>query len=206
LLFPVADAALDDADPVALAAAPRDIPLVYIGNQYDRDAEFDRYSAPVAASVPHRIAGKWTSTRRWPELNFTGRIPFTDVQPLYRRAVATMLLAPDRLAACGQFTQRLPEAVLAGCLPIAPAYLRSADRVVPEELIVADAQEARATLTALNRMLSTTEHVDLIGRCLAALEPFRLSRQLTALSRLLEHVQEQNYGHAHDPAAPWGRR
>ncbi|MEU4820280.1 carbamoyltransferase C-terminal domain-containing protein [Actinomadura sp. NPDC023710] len=52
LLFPVADAALDNADPVALAAASRDLPLVYIGNQYDRDAEFDRYFAPVAATVP----------------------------------------------------------------------------------------------------------------------------------------------------------
>ncbi|MGW3774431.1 hypothetical protein [Actinomadura verrucosospora] len=208
LLFPVADAALDNADPVALAAASRDLSLVYIGNQYDRDAEFDRYFAPVAATVPHRIAGKWTSTQRWPELNFTGRIPFPDVQPLYRRSVATMLLAPDRLAACGQFTQRLPEAVLAGCLPLAPAYLRSADRVVPEQLITTDARTTRAALTALTRALNTTDHVDLITRCLAGLEPFRLSRQLTALTHLLEHVQEQARGrrHAHGPPTPRRRR
>ncbi|XVQ06840.1 hypothetical protein ACQP1W_29845 [Spirillospora sp. CA-255316] len=109
----------------------------------------DALAPPIAATVPHRIAGKWTSTQRWFVLNFTGRIPFPDVQPLYRRSMATVLLAADRLATRGQFRQRLPEAVLAGCLPIAPAYLRSADRVVPEELISTGAGETRATLTRL---------------------------------------------------------
>jgi hypothetical protein len=33
LLFPVADADIDGADPVRLAAMPRPLPLVYIGNQ-----------------------------------------------------------------------------------------------------------------------------------------------------------------------------
>ena len=35
LLFPVADAALDCADPPGLVAETRDLPLVYLGNQYD---------------------------------------------------------------------------------------------------------------------------------------------------------------------------
>jgi hypothetical protein len=48
LLFPVADEALDTADPADLAAMPRPLPLVYVGNQYDRDEAFARFFAPAA--------------------------------------------------------------------------------------------------------------------------------------------------------------
>lgn len=75
LLFPAADAALDAADPVGLARLPRDLPLVYVGNQYDRDKAFDTFFAPAAARSPHLVAGKWPRTERWPHVRFTGRIP-----------------------------------------------------------------------------------------------------------------------------------
>ncbi|HEX7162465.1 MAG TPA: hypothetical protein VF223_14665 [Trebonia sp.] len=74
LLFPVADDALDTADPAALAAMPKPLPLVYVGNQYDRDEAFAGFFAPAAARHRHRVAGKWTRTARWPHVTFTGRI------------------------------------------------------------------------------------------------------------------------------------
>jgi len=58
LLFPVADLALDQADPTALAATPRPLPLAYVGNQYDRDRAFDVFFAPAAAGFAHRVAGQ----------------------------------------------------------------------------------------------------------------------------------------------------
>src|SRR5205807_2374055 len=58
LLFPIADKALDSTDPTALTKQPRDLPLVYIGNQYDRDDSFDIFFAPAAATHEHRVAGK----------------------------------------------------------------------------------------------------------------------------------------------------
>ncbi|WP_395107573.1 hypothetical protein [Actinomadura sp. SCN-SB] len=189
LLFPVDDHALDAADPVALASLPRDLPLVYVGNQYDRDEPFDRYFAPVAATVLHQVAGKWTATDRWPQVNFTDRIPFPEVEPLHQRALATMLLAPDRLAARGQFTQRIFEAVLAGCAPIAPAYLRAVDHVVPRELIAQDAEHAREILRHLSKIAGSPRHADLISRCLHHLTLFRLSNQLIVLSGLLDDAR-----------------
>ncbi len=66
LLFPVADD--------ALAAMPKPLPLVYVGNQYDRDEAFAGFFAPAAARHRHRVAGKWTRTARWPHVTFTGRI------------------------------------------------------------------------------------------------------------------------------------
>ncbi|MGW2867891.1 hypothetical protein [Kitasatospora sp. NPDC001225] len=185
LLFPVADDALDQAHPGALAAHGRLLPLVYIGNQYDRDAAFGEYFAPAAAQLPHRVTGKWSDTARRPEVNFTGRIPFDEVAPLYRSAVATVLLAPDRYARNGQFTQRLFESVLAGCLPLAPHTLRAAELVVPRELIVTGAADVVATVTPLTRIAGSQAHVDLIARCIDHLDPFRLTRQLRTLTAAL---------------------
>ncbi|TMR99494.1 glycosyltransferase family protein [Nonomuraea basaltis] len=185
LLFPVADDAINQADPAALAAEDRPLPLVYIGNQYDRDTAFTTYFAPAAAHVAHRVAGKWTDTGRWPHVNFTGRIPFTEVAATYRASVATVLLAPDRYARSGQFTQRLFEAVLAGCLPLAPASLRSADRVVPPELIIWDASDLVATFTRLTRITASRTHADLIAQCIERLDPFRLSRQIRTITAVL---------------------
>jgi len=187
LLFPINDNVLNTADPHRLAALHRDLPLVYIGNQYDRDRQFDRYFAPAAAEVDHLVAGKWTTTDRWPHVHFIGRIPFPEVDRLYRRSLATVLLAPDRTAARGQFTQRIFEAVLAGCLPITPSELRSADKVVPEELIITDAADVRHVLDKLAALSGGTGHADLIGRCLRHLEIFRLSTQLETLNDLLYH-------------------
>ncbi|MEV7020885.1 hypothetical protein [Kitasatospora sp. NPDC093558] len=182
LLFPVADDALDQAYPAALAAFERLLPLVYVGNQYDRDAAFGEFFAPAAAQLPHRVAGKWTDTTRWPQVNFTGRIPFDEVTPLYRSTLATVLLAPDRYARSGQFTQRLFEAVLAGCLPLAPRTLRGAEAVVPRELIVTGAADVVATITALTETAGSQAHADLVARCIDHLDPFRLTRQLRTLT------------------------
>jgi hypothetical protein len=134
LRFPVPDRLLDDADPGALAASPRDLPLVYVGNQYDRDDALDRYLAPAARQLPHLIAGKWPRTGRWPDLTFVGRVPYANVTSLHQRSLATVLLLPDRYAAVGHVTQRLFEAVLAGCLPLVPTSIRDADRFVPGHL------------------------------------------------------------------------
>lgn len=202
LLFPVSDAALAAADPIALAALPRNLPLVYVGNQYDRDEHFERYFSPVAATVTHQVAGKWTVIHRWPHVKFSGRIPFTEVQPLYRRSLTTILLAPDRLARRGQFTQRIFEAVLGGCLPITPDYLRSVKRVVPAELIVSNAGQARTTLASIAAVAGNQEHADLIRRCMERLAPFRLSRQLATLARLLEQATKPTETSASD----WPRR
>jgi hypothetical protein len=185
LLFPVADDALDTADPAALAAMPRPLPLVYVGNQYDRDEAFAGFFAPAAARHRHRVAGKWTRTAQWPHVTFTGRIAFTDVRPLYESSLATILLLPDRYARAGQMTQRIFEAVLAGCLPVTPAALPFAAEFTPEALHVDDGREAADRITELQAVAGTAEHAALIGDCIARLGIFRLSRQLSVVETIL---------------------
>ncbi|GIM97947.1 hypothetical protein Ato02nite_097400 [Paractinoplanes toevensis] len=188
LLFPVADATLDSADPAALTTGARDLPLVYIGNQYDRDHPFDHFFAPAAAAFPHLVAGKWTRTQRWPEVNFHGRVPFTAVDGLYRRATCTMLLLPDRYAQVGHMTQRLFEAVLAGCLPLTPATIRDADTFTPSGLHVADGADAARKIAHLLTIGGSEEHTTLLRACLARLNHFRASRQVAVVDQQLSQL------------------
>ncbi|MEY9211699.1 hypothetical protein NI17_009170 [Thermobifida halotolerans] len=186
LLFPVHDALLDAADPELLAKIHRDLPLVYAGNQYDRDEAFGRFFAPAAKHHRHLVAGKWPRTDSWPHVTFLGRRPFAEVETLHQRALTTMLLAPDRYTTCGQFTQRLFEAVLAGCLPIGAVDMHGVDQVLPSELIVADGAEATQLIEHIARIAGTAPHARLIADCLDRLEPFRLSRQLPAIESVLD--------------------
>src|SRR5205807_109375 len=104
---------------------------------------------------------------------------------IYGRTLATVLLLPDRYARAGQMTQRLVEAVLAGCLPLTPASLRSADRFTPRRLHIANGAEVATMLANLADIAGTSEHVELIAACLRALDIFRVSRQLDVLDKLL---------------------
>ena len=185
LLFPVHDSVLDAADAAALTAGVRDMPLVYVGNQYDRDDAFAHYLAPAAGTVRHIVAGKWTRNDRWPDVSFTGRIPFPQVEELYHRALATVLLLPERYASAGQMTQRLFESVLNGCLPLTPMTIRDANRFTSPELHVHDGADVAARLDALARHAGTARHAELLDGCLRRLDIFRLSRQLDRLDDIL---------------------
>ncbi|WP_433235589.1 glycosyltransferase family protein [Streptosporangium sp. CA-135522] len=201
LLFPLDDALLDAADPVALAARTRPYPLCYVGNQYDRDEAFHTYFAPAAARLPHQVAGKWRDTRRWPEVNFVGRMPFAEVGRMYGESLATVLLLPDRYAAAGQMTQRIFEAALAGCVPLAPATVTRAEEFVPNELIISDGDDAIAAVHRLHAVAGTGQHADLIAACLAKLEVFRLSRQLRTLEAILTELVVNRSGFSRSAGA-----
>lgn len=183
---PVPDAAIDAADPQRLAARPRPLHLVYVGNQYDRDQHFDRYFAPAAAVLTHQVAGKWTRTEQWPGLNFTGRAAFGDVAPLHHSSLATVLLMPDRYCAVGHMTSRWGEAVTAGCLPLLPSDVAGGEHYVPDALVVDDGADVVDRVRWLASIAGTDQHAQLIQTCLDLLEPFRCSRVAAHTLTLLE--------------------
>lgn len=196
LLFPVDDVLLDAADPVALATQPRPVGLGYVGNQYDRDEAFDTFFAPAARLVSHEVGGKWPRTVAWPHVTFLGRVPFAEVHRIYGRSLATVLLLPDRYLAAGQMTQRIFEAVLAGCLPLAPASIRRVETFVPCSLIVRDGDDVIHRIEKLRALAGSREHVDLIAACLERLAIFRLSRQVEALESVLAGATDSPEGAA----------
>jgi len=201
LLFPVDDSNLDSADPDALAALPRLLPLVYAGNQYGRDQAFTEFFAPAAACFEHRVAGKWTGTGDWAHVNFTGRCPFPQVVQLHRSALATVLLLPDRYARAGQMTQRLFEAVLAGCLPITPATIAFSKTFTPASLHAASGRQVIQRVTEIQAIAGTARHAELIRDCLQHLGIFRLSRQLAALDQIIRRLTHDHSACLPSPAA-----
>jgi len=194
LLFPVADEALDRADPAALVALPRSVDLAYVGNQYDRDDQFDTYLAPAAARLRYVVAGKWPETARWPGLVFSGRIPFAEVDRLYRNALATVTLLPARYRAVGQMTQRIFEAALAGCLPIVPTDIRGAHRFAPPTLLASSGSDVTAIVHSLRAIAGSSEHRDLLAAVLDLLRPRAASRQV----RIVESVMASRARAAQD--------
>ncbi|GAB3977727.1 hypothetical protein GCM10029978_068310 [Actinoallomurus acanthiterrae] len=188
LLAPVPDHLLDEADPQRLAARHRPLPLAYVGNQYDRDHDFEKFFVPAAARFRHRVAGKWQRTSRWPAVTFTGRCPFPEVQDIYRGALCTVLLNPRRYSSVGAVSQRRFEGPLAGCLPIAPTTLAQAAAFTPEILHAADGGEVIDRIEWALGIAGSKEHADLIETCLSLLSPFRLSAWAVRLTRLMESL------------------
>ncbi|WP_030177308.1 hypothetical protein [Spirillospora albida] len=191
LLFPVADTALDHADPNELAAGERRWLLTYVGNQYGRDDGFTTYFAPAAdIHVDHLVAGKWTDTKQWPHVRFIGRIAFAKVTELYGMSLSTILLLPERHLRSGQMTQRLFEAVLAGCLPLCPTEFRSAHRLIPEQLISSSGAEA-ATVIGDLAAAPHADRAELLAGCLDKLNLMRVSHQVTTINEVLTGMGNQ---------------
>lgn len=191
LLCPVSDQLLEAADPAVLAGMRRPVPLVYVGNQYDRDEAFDRYFAPAAARFPHLVAGKWPHTSRWPWVNFTGRVPFGQVEAIHQSAVATVLLLPDRYMAVGHMSSRLYESLLAGCLPLTPAEIAHADTFTPPVIHVRGGADVVERLEWLNGIAGSREHAELIAACLPLLDRSRTSRQVATACQLLAQLAKR---------------
>ncbi|MEU8203394.1 hypothetical protein [Streptosporangium sp. NPDC049046] len=189
----VPDELIDEADPERLAALPRPLALAYVGNQYDRDEAFGEFFAPAAARFPHRVAGKWPRTESWPRVNFTGRCPFGNVPGVYRTALSTVLLLPDRYATVGAITQRAGEAATEGCLPLTPTTIACADQVMPSALHVADRHEVVERIEWLRSIAGTSEHAELIDACLRYLKPMRVSHQVAALDRIITDLAEARH-------------
>ncbi len=117
------------------------------------------------------------------ERHFTGRCAFPEVRKLYESALTTVVLLPERYARAGQMTQRLFEAVLAGCLPVTPAALPFASAFTPPALHAATGTQAADRITELQKIAGTARHAELIADCLGRLGLFRLSRQLTTVNQ-----------------------
>lgn len=98
--------------------------LGYIGSRYERDAEIDRWIAPVTPNRSHKAKfwGKWEPAdevrQRWPGITFAGRIGVRGFRDAYSRIAAVPLLAKESYRQNGFITPRPWEAVLFGSIPV----------------------------------------------------------------------------------------
>ncbi|MEV6964433.1 hypothetical protein AB0M47_04895 [Hamadaea sp. NPDC051192] len=184
---PVPDRRLDSVDPKILVRRVRE-PLVYVGHQNDRDDHFGRFFAPAAHVVQHQVVGRWTETRAWPHVTFTGPAPHHTIDQTYGQALATVLLSPERFWRVGHMTTRWWQALLAGCLPLIPAETRGTDLYLPSELHVRDGQQVIDQIAWLWNLAGTKDHIALLEACLARLQPYRSSKVARHALRILRDL------------------
>lgn len=94
--------------------------LVYIGNRYERDWCIDKYIPEDLEDC--MIYGNWKesgrdSESRWSKLNFGNRLQTSDMQKVYSKSLATVLLAKKEYCEKHFMTARIIEAVFYGCVP-----------------------------------------------------------------------------------------
>ncbi|MQB08164.1 glycosyltransferase family 1 protein [Agrobacterium tumefaciens] len=186
LLFPISDAELDlQLQSIwSQGEKPFKRTLVYIGNQYERDEAFSTLFAVPAKTIDHAVFGKWSSSDEWAHVKFNGRVHFKDVARIYAESVATVLLAPDRYCRSGQITQRLFEALMQGCFPIAHSDIKGIDEILPKWLIINSGDEVADLCEHLMNIRQSHSYRDCLAECLEGLHPFRMSHQ----QRFLEQV------------------
>ncbi len=90
-------------------------------------------------------------------------------------------------------TQRLFEAVLAGCLPLTPTSIRDAVKFTPTGLHITDGYEAASKIEKL-RTADGSQRAALLQGCLDRLDLFRLSRQLDVIDHALADLAAQRVG------------
>lgn len=179
LQIPVCPDALDDARTEFSTGSPneRSLSLVYVGNQYERDARFNEFFAtPAIDERRHAVIGKWTDTTGWPWVRFLGRQSFSASMAAYRDARATVALLPPKYEVVGQTVQRIAEAVTRGCVALVPNTVQGAAQCTPPELIVGTSAEVNARLNDLET-LSPRAYADLRHQCIDMLTPLRADLQ-----------------------------
>lgn len=179
LLFPMDMSRVQELrrDIASYRKSSKEIDLVYIGNQYDRNETFLKYYDQTSKilRIPAEIYGKWTEQGAFRNVNFNGRIGYDRVQSIYEKSFVNILIAPERYYKNGQYTQRIFESLWGLCLPLVPreyAY----GRLYPEELIVGSSKEAAKEIERL-KGLSDQQIVNLFDTIVENLSIFSVEKQ-----------------------------
>lgn len=122
----------------------KDKMLVYIGNNYERDFDFNNKIVPISKMFPDKVhlVGNWLkdSAKDFrdnnPQIQFHGRIGATEFRELYGNSLAVPLLAKEEYKEKGYVTMRILESLLFGSIPIGFSDFEGIDLFLPKELII----------------------------------------------------------------------
>ena len=163
----------------------RKMKLVYIGNQYDRDKMYYKYLGDAAHYCEINVYGKWNRVQPVNNIIHHGRVAFEKVANLYNQSLVTVLLAPDRYLQTGQYTQRIFESILGGCIPLVPREYRGARQIFPEFCQISSGYDIAKCIQDIQNMTDTDwkELLTALGECL---EPFNLKHTLNIIERAIQ--------------------
>lgn len=105
--------------------------IVYIGNRYLRDDQFDLFLGKQPKDfIEIHVYGNWLegdkdSKERWPHIHFHERIQPFEMHDAYKHAITTPLLLKDEYNKYGFMSIRLIESLLWGTIPVLPTSFQS---------------------------------------------------------------------------------
>jgi len=163
LLFPIDPKKTQHAfKNIASYSNKRKYKMVYIGNQYERDEDFKEFIDVPASILGEKfpIFGNWDkypglykmNLKRYPNVDFRGRLPFGKVAPTYNDALTTCLIAPERYYHSGQFTQRLFECLWQLCIPLTPNKYKGVSEVIIKNWIADSGSDLSGMIDNLSKI------------------------------------------------------
>lgn len=157
----------------------RKFDLVYIGNQYERDSSFKEFIDKPARllKTETQVFGNWNkyperykeNLKKFPNVVFRGRLPFSEINRIYKKSFSTVLIAPNRYYSSGHFTQRLFESLWDLCIPLTPDKYYSVKKIIVEDFIISSGNEVVDRINKL-RKKSNSEIRKIIEKQLDKLE------------------------------------
>lgn len=118
--------------------------LVYIGNNYNRNFDFNNKLIPYSIKNPNTVhlVGNWFNDKSKDfvktnnKIIYHDRIGFRKFPELYGDAIAVPLLATEEYKKNGVMTMRIIETLLFGSIPIGFSDFKGINKWLPSELIV----------------------------------------------------------------------
>lgn len=151
----------------------RNLNLVYVGNNYDREEFVDRYISSVASQYRGTVHfyGNWHKydtriSERYPGIHFHPKVNKSMCSWLYQHAIAVPMLAKNIYFQRGHITPRLYEAVMSGGIPIGFDRFKNCEKYF--KIVVGNSRELSATITWLRdlsldqRRNILSEQIDLL--------------------------------------------
>lgn len=168
----------------------KDIKLIYIGNQYDRDESFEKYYDLVGKMLKTEIQvyGKWTKIDKFYYSKFHGRVAYSQTASLYKRSLACIAIAPKRYYLSGQFTQRIFESTWSHCLTLVPSEYAAKEHIFPDFLVVESAEEVVRKIKEIEEM-SDLEVSKILNEFINTLKKtFSVEKQVDAILAKIEEM------------------
>jgi hypothetical protein len=122
----------------------RDKLFVYIGNNYERDEDFNNKLIPMSNKNPKKVhlVGNWLKDKykdfrnKNKNIVYHDRISFDKFLETYQDAIAVPLLAKEEYKKRGFMTMRIIESLLFGSIPVGFSDFKDINKFLPDELII----------------------------------------------------------------------
>lgn len=134
----------------------------YIGNDYDRDEQLDKYIGGLCKLLPSgtiQLYGNWLKypskimgyTKRFSGAQIHPKVTKAEMEYIYSRTTMVPLLSKDSYSKHGMVAYRVLETMYNGSIPVGVTEFADIEKLVLPELVVSSAEEMYQLAITLSR-------------------------------------------------------